>query len=145
MKTTMILAFAVLVLSATLYAQTAERMRPGQWSTSTIVGGKTYAASQCISKPDADEMNGDVKKVEAYLRKTIPPEACQVTDVKVNGLQVNRGGIASEANQARLRADGLRKTKRSSSTARRVAMPELRLANESAVPSSRLAQSVRSG
>jgi hypothetical protein len=88
MKTTIILAFAVLVLSAGLYAQTAERMRPGQWSTSTIVGGKTYAASQCISKPDADEMNGDVKKVEAYLRKIIPPEACQITDVKVNGAQV---------------------------------------------------------
>ena len=82
MKTTIILAFAVLVLSAGLYAQTAERMRPGQWSTSTIVGGKTYAASQCISKPDADEMNGDVKKVEAYLRKIIPPEACQITDAE---------------------------------------------------------------
>ena len=88
MKTTIILAFTVLVLSAVLYAQTAERMRPGQWSTSTIVGGKTYAASQCISKPDADEINGDVKQVEAYLRKVIPPEACNISDVKVSGPQV---------------------------------------------------------
>ena len=88
MKTTIIIVLTVSVLSAVVYGQNAERMRPGKWSTSTIVGGKTYAASQCISKPDADEMNGDVKKVEAYLRKIIPPEACQVSDVKVNGSQV---------------------------------------------------------
>ena len=79
-----ILVFTCLVL----LAQTADRMRAGQWAGTTIVGGKTYPTSNCMSKSDADEMNGDAKAVEAYLRKTIPPEACKITDVKVDGKQV---------------------------------------------------------
>ena len=79
-----ILVFTCLVL----LAQTADRMRAGQWAGTTIVGGKTYPTSNCMSKSDADAMNGDAKAVEAYLRKIIPPEACTITNVKVNGKQV---------------------------------------------------------
>ena len=79
-----ILVFMCLALPA----QAAERMRAGQWVGTTIVGGKTYPTSSCISKSDADEMNGDAKAVEAYLKKIIPPEVCQIAGVKVNGKQV---------------------------------------------------------
>ena len=91
-----ILAFICLVLPA----QAADRVRAGQWVGTTIVGGKTYPTSSCMSKTDAAEMNGDAKAVEAYLKKVIPPEACKITDVKVDGKQVvytaSCGGRASK-------------------------------------------------
>lgn len=71
-----------------LPAQAADRMHAGQWVGTTIVGGNTYPMSSCVSQSDADAMNGDAKAVEAYLKKIIPPEACKITDVKVDGKQV---------------------------------------------------------
>jgi hypothetical protein len=82
-----VLSMLVLTCLA-LPSQAADRMRAGQWVGSTIVGGKTYPTSNCMSKSDADQMNGDAKAVEVYLRKIIPPEACKITGVKVDGQQV---------------------------------------------------------
>jgi hypothetical protein len=71
-----------------LPANAADRIRAGQWVGTTIVGGKTYPTSSCISQGEADAMNGDAKSVQAYLEKVIPPEICKLTDMKVNGGQV---------------------------------------------------------
>ena len=82
-----ILSMLVLTCLA-LPAQAADRIHAGKWVGTTIVGGKTYPTSSCLSQSDADAMNGDAKAVEGYLKKIIPPEACKITDVKVNGEQV---------------------------------------------------------
>jgi hypothetical protein len=80
---------SMLVLtSLALPALAADRIHVGKWVGTTIVGGKTYPTSSCISQSDADAINGDAKAVEAYLQKIIPPEICKITDVKVNGEQV---------------------------------------------------------
>ena len=71
-----------------LPTRAADRIRAGQWVGTTIVGGKTYPTSSCMSQSDADAMNGDAKAVEAYLKKIIPPEACTITNVKVDGSKV---------------------------------------------------------
>ena len=83
---TLLLTCAVACLA--LPAAAADRVRPGQWVGVTTVGSKSYDTSACISQSDADAMNGDAKSVPAYLEKTIPPEICKVTDIKVNGGQV---------------------------------------------------------
>ncbi len=75
-------------MSVALPANAADRVRAGQWVGTTIVGGKTFPTSSCISQNDADAMNGDSKSVQAYLEKTIPREICRLTDFKVNGGQV---------------------------------------------------------
>jgi hypothetical protein len=80
---------SILVLTClALPVQGADRIHAGQWVGTTIVGGKTYQTSTCMSQSDADAVNGDAKAVEAYLKKIIPPEICKITDVKVNGEQV---------------------------------------------------------
>jgi hypothetical protein len=80
---------SMLVLSGfALPVHAADRMRAGQWVGTTIVGGKTYPNASCISQSDADAMNGDATSIEAYLKKVIPPEACTITAVKVDGTQV---------------------------------------------------------
>jgi uncharacterized protein DUF3617 len=89
----------LLVACLAIPAQAADRIRPGQWVGTTIVGGKTYPTSSCISQKDADAINGDAKAVAAYLKTIIPPEMCSVTDVKVDGGQIIytaacRGGAA---------------------------------------------------
>jgi hypothetical protein len=71
-----------------LSAQAADRVRAGQWVGTTIVGGKTYPTSSCVSQSDAAGMNGDAKAVTAYLETIIPPEICKITDVKADGNQV---------------------------------------------------------
>ena len=63
-------------------------MRAGQWVGTTIVGGKTYPTSSCVSQSDAAAINGDAKAVKAYLETIIPPEICKITDVKADGNQV---------------------------------------------------------
>ena len=80
----LILAFVCLSLPA----EAADRMRPGVWDATTTIPGKTFKSSQCISQADADAMNGDVKAVQAYLEKTVPPTICKLTDFKVDGGQV---------------------------------------------------------
>ena len=78
------LVFACLALPA----RAADRTRAGQWVGTTIVGGKTYPTSNCMSQSDAAAMNGDANAVEGYLKKIIPPEACAITEVKVDGPKV---------------------------------------------------------
>jgi uncharacterized protein DUF3617 len=69
-------------------AQAADRMRAGQWVGTTIVGGKTFPTSSCVSRSDADAMNGDAKAIKAYLETIIPPAICKITDVRADGNQV---------------------------------------------------------
>ena len=71
-----------------LSAQAADRVRAGQWVGTTIVDGKTYPTSSCISQRDAAGINGDAQAVKAYLETIIPPEICKITDVKAEGIQV---------------------------------------------------------
>src|SRR6266849_2043208 len=78
----------LLIICLAIPAQAADRMRAGQWVGTTIVGGKTYQTSSCISQKDAEAMNGDAKAVTVYLKTIIPPEACRITDVKADGNQI---------------------------------------------------------
>jgi len=66
----------------------ADRMRPGQWVGSTTVGPRTFPNSSCVSKSDAEAINGDARSVQAFMQKTIPPEVCKLSDFKVNGADV---------------------------------------------------------
>jgi hypothetical protein len=75
----------LLFASIGLTAVVADRVRPGQWVGTTVVGGKTYPTSSCMSLSDANALNGDAKAVQGYLEKIIPPEICTITDVKVDG------------------------------------------------------------
>jgi hypothetical protein len=75
-------------IAAALPAQAADRIRPGQWVGTTVTGGNTYPTSSCISRSDADAINGDAKAVKAYLQTIIPPEICKITDVKADGSQI---------------------------------------------------------
>lgn len=74
-----------LAATVVLHAEAADRMRPGQWAGTTVVGGKTFPNLSCITQADADAMNGDAKAVQGYLEKTIPPEICKISNVKVDG------------------------------------------------------------
>src|ERR1700704_2094737 len=69
-------------------SQAGDRVRAGQWVGTTIVGGKTYPTSSCLSQSDAAAINGDAKAVKAYLETIIPPEICKITDVRADGNQV---------------------------------------------------------
>src|ERR1700704_1248186 len=69
-------------------SQAGDRVRAGQWVGTTIVGGKTYPTSSCVSQSDAAAINGDAQAVKAYLETIIPPEICKITDVKADGNQV---------------------------------------------------------
>jgi hypothetical protein len=71
-----------------LSAQAADWVRAGRWTGTTIVGGKTYPTSSCVSQSDAAGMNGDAQAIKAYLETIIPPEICKVSDVKADGNQV---------------------------------------------------------
>ena len=71
-----------------LSAQAADRVLSGQWVGTTIVDGKTYPTSSCISQSDAAGINGDAKAVKAYLETIIPPEICTISDVKAEGLKI---------------------------------------------------------
>jgi hypothetical protein len=90
MKATRYLTTLTIVMSFCLglSVQAADRMRAGQWVGTTIVGGKTYSTSSCVSPSDAAGMNGDGKAVKAYLETIIPPQICTITDVKADGNQV---------------------------------------------------------
>jgi hypothetical protein len=84
-----VLLFTILVVAClALPANAADRVRAGEWSATTTAGGKMFATSSCISKSDAEAMNGDATSVQAYLEKIIPPEICKITNLKVNGMQV---------------------------------------------------------
>jgi len=83
-----IVASILLVGCVGLWALAADRVRPGQWTGTTVVGGKTYQTSTCLSPADATALNGDAKAVKGYLESIIPPEICAITDVKVDGSQI---------------------------------------------------------
>jgi hypothetical protein len=83
-----IAASILLTIGGAVLLQAADRMQAGQWVGTTIVGGKTFPTSSCISQKDADAMNGDAKTVAAYLKTIIPPEICTITHVSVDGSQV---------------------------------------------------------
>jgi hypothetical protein len=78
----------VLIACLPITVLAADRMHAGQWVGATIVGGRTFPTSSCISQKDADAMNGDAAAVTAYLKTIIPPEVCTITDVKAGGNQV---------------------------------------------------------
>ena len=78
----------IVFIGIALSAQAADRMRAGQWVGTTIVDGKTYPTSSCISQSDAAAINGDAKAVKAYLETIIPPEICQLTDVRADGNRI---------------------------------------------------------
>jgi hypothetical protein len=71
-----------------LTAAVTDRVRPGQWMGTTIVGGKTYPTSSCMSSSDTKALNGDAKTVQGYLETIIPSEICKITDVKVDGAKI---------------------------------------------------------
>lgn len=81
--------FVVLLFaSVALPAEAADRIRAGQWVGTWTGGGRTRPTSNCITPSDADAMNGDATSIRAYLEKTIPPEICKLSDLKVNGSQI---------------------------------------------------------
>jgi hypothetical protein len=75
-------------ISLALSAQAADRMRPGLWVGTTIIGGKTFPTSSCLSQSDAAAINGDAKAIQAYLETIIPPQVCKITDLKADGKQI---------------------------------------------------------
>ena len=78
------LAFTCLALPA----DAADRMRTGQWVGTTTFNNRTINTSNCVTPSDAGAMNGDAKSIQTNLEKSIPPEICKLTDIKVNGGQV---------------------------------------------------------
>ena len=80
--------FLLMLSGVGLSGQAEDRLRAGQWTGTTIVGGKTYETSTCMSQSDAAAMNGDAKAVKAYLETIIPPEICTLSDVKADGNKV---------------------------------------------------------
>jgi hypothetical protein len=65
-----------------------DRVRPGQWVGTTIVGGKTYPTSSCLSASDSKALNGDATAVQGYLETIIPSEICKIADVKAEGATI---------------------------------------------------------
>jgi hypothetical protein len=69
-------------------AGAADRVRPGQWEITATVAGRTINQSTCMSKSDADRLNGDVKSVRGKVEEELAIAGCTVKDIKVNGNQV---------------------------------------------------------
>ena len=51
--------------------------------------------STCMTQSDADAINGDVKSIQAYLEKIIPPTICKVTNIKVSGGQITYTSVCA--------------------------------------------------
>jgi len=79
-------ALVFLTVAAPSYG--ADRMRAGQWNGTTVVGDRTFSSSSCLSRSDADAMNGDSNSIRLYLETIISPGICKITDVKATGNQV---------------------------------------------------------
>jgi hypothetical protein len=82
------LVYMLLLASVGASALVADRVRPGQWVGTTVVGGTTYPTSSCLSPNDTAALNGDAKAVQAYLQTIIPPEICKISNVTVDGGQI---------------------------------------------------------
>lgn len=78
----------ILLGLAALPAHAVDRVRTGQWVGTTVVGGKTFPTSSCITPADAAALNGDAKAVQGYLQGLIPPEICKVSNVKADGATI---------------------------------------------------------
>lgn len=78
----------LVIVSLAPPAYCADRMRAGQWNGTTVVGQRTFSSSSCLSRGDADAMNGDAKAIRPYLETIIPPAICKITDLKAVGNQV---------------------------------------------------------
>lgn len=90
-------SFAILVLAGiSLPASAADRMRPGQWVGTTVVGARTFPSSSCISNADAAAMNGDAGSIKSYLETIIPPSICKIADVKAVGNQIVYTAICAD-------------------------------------------------
>jgi hypothetical protein len=76
------------VACGALSVEAADRMRAGQWVGTWTGAGRTQATSTCMARSDVDAMNGDVKSIQTYLEKTIPPTICKLSDIKVKGNDV---------------------------------------------------------
>ena len=76
-RCSLLIVSTLLFASLGLTALVADRVRSGQWVGTTIVGGKTYPTSSCVSPSDTLALNGDAKAVQGYLEKIIPPEISQ--------------------------------------------------------------------
>lgn len=89
MNTFIAKSLAVLAIAGLpVMSPAVDRIRPGQWTGTTVVDGKTYPTTNCMTQKDADALNGDAAAVTAYLKTIIPPEACKITDVRADGNQV---------------------------------------------------------
>jgi hypothetical protein len=80
-------ALSLLVVVACLapLAHAFERVRAGEWSAMTMVGGRTLQNSQCLSQRDAEALNGDAQAVRVYLEKVVAPTLCKIMEVRAEG------------------------------------------------------------
>jgi hypothetical protein len=91
-----VLSACVLACIALPVAAT-DRVHAGQWVGSWTDGTRTRATSTCMSQSDADAMNGDVKSIQGYLEKTVPPSICKLSDIKVDGGKVSHTATCGAA------------------------------------------------
>lgn len=77
---------ALLVPSATF---AAERVQPGQWSTTMTIGSsKPMVTKYCITAADARLMNGNLATLRKYLEESTATKTkgrCAVKNVELNG------------------------------------------------------------
>lgn len=90
MKMKIILFASCAVLcGVTTMAVAADRVRPGQWETTLSVLGQTITRPSCLSKADADAINGNEASIRAYAERVSQPAACKVKDVHIDGNTVS--------------------------------------------------------
>ena len=80
---------------AALPAAAADRVKAGQWVGEWTGGGRTRPTSTCMTKGDADALNGDIRSVGAYLQKIVPPEVCKITNLRVSGGEITYTSICN--------------------------------------------------
>jgi Protein of unknown function (DUF3617) len=64
-----------------------ERLKPGQWSVATAVGGSAFGepTSRCISAEDALAANGEVDDIAEAARQEGAAQSCSVREVHIAG------------------------------------------------------------
>ena len=84
-----LLASCAVMCGATTTAVAADRVRPGQWETTLTVFGQTMTRPSCLSKADADAINGNEASIRAYTERVSQPAACKVKEVHIDGNTVS--------------------------------------------------------